>query len=287
MRTCEHIKSNGEFCGSPALRGRAYCYFHLTFVGRRLRTQKQVMNMECPPLELPALEDANSIQLALMQVMDALIHGRISTKVSGQLLYGLQIASSNLWQGANFEQGKSATVVGSYDSFEQDYDLADTDCELTVAEEDEEEAAVEDDSELARAVREVKRFRAEEAAAVDGHAADSETQRGETEGEGESAENDQGEGEYDLDEPFRCNPVSRLMCMISGPLSGRDRAGTPEPQRIRRDAASQRLMLRVQPQSVADGIWRGGEGGRMRRCRTPFSSNCNNASRYGLARQGA
>jgi hypothetical protein len=61
MRACEHIKSNGEFCGSPALRGRAYCYFHLTWVGRRLRTQKQVMNMECPPLELPALEDANSI----------------------------------------------------------------------------------------------------------------------------------------------------------------------------------------------------------------------------------
>jgi hypothetical protein len=40
------------------------------------------------------------------------------------------------------------------------------------------------------------------------------------------------------------------MCMISGPLSGRDRAGTLEPQRIRRDAVSQRLMLRVQPQSV-------------------------------------
>jgi hypothetical protein len=250
MRTCEHIKSNGEFCGSPALRGRAYCYFHLTYVGRRLRTQKQVMNMECPPLELPALEDANSIQLALMQVMDALIHGRISTKVSGQLLYGLQIASSNLWQGANFEQGKSATVVGSYDSFEQDYDLGDTDCELTVAEEDEEEAVVEDDSELARAVREVKRYRAEEAAAVDGHAAESENQQGETEAGGESAENDQGEGEYDPDEPFGCNPLSRLMCMISGPLSGRDRVGIPEPQRIRRDAVSQRLMLRVQPQSV-------------------------------------
>ncbi len=55
-----------------------------------------------------------------------------------------------------FEQGKSATVAGSYDSFEQDYDLADTDCELTVAEEDEEEAVVEKDSDLARAVSELK-----------------------------------------------------------------------------------------------------------------------------------
>src|ERR1019366_695582 len=251
MRTCEHIKSNGEFCGSPALRGRACCYFHLTYVGRRLRTQKQVMNMECPPLELPALEDANSIQLALMQVMDALIHGRISTKVSGQLLYGLQIASSNLWQGANFEQGKSATVVGSYDSFEQDYDLADTACELTVPEDDEEEAVVEDDSELARAVREVKRYRAEEAAAVDGHAADEGNEQGETTVAADSTDEAENEVEYAPDQPFFCNPVSRLMCLIGGPLGDRGKVGAPELTRIRRDAMSQRLMLRMQPQTVA------------------------------------
>ncbi len=254
MRTCEHIKSNGEFCGSPALRGRAYCYFHLTYRGRRLRTQKQVMNMECPPLELPALEDANSIQLALMQVMDALIQGRISTKVSGHLLYGLQIASSNLWQGGNFEQGKSATVVGSYDSFEQDYDLADTACELTVAEEDDEEAVVEDDSELACAVREAKLVRLQmeqQAAAAKGQVAHAENEQEETEVATGSTEEAQEEAAYAPADPFRCDPVSRLMCIISGPLSGRDRAATAELRRIRRDATSQRMTLRVQPQSVA------------------------------------
>ncbi len=253
MRICEHIKSNGEFCGSPALRGRAYCYFHLTYLGRRLRTQKQVMNMQCPPLELPALEDANSIQLALMQVMDALIHGRVGTKISGQLLYGLQIASSNLWQGANFEQGKSATVVGSYDSFEQDYDLADTACELTVAEEDEQEAVVEDDSDLACAVREVKRYRAEAAAAaaLDGHAAGQGQEQGETTVAADSTDEAHNEVEYAPDQPFVCNPVSRLMCMIGGPLGNRGKVGAPELTPIRRDAMSQKLMLRLQPQSVA------------------------------------
>ncbi len=246
MRTCEHIKSNGEFCGSPALRGRAYCYFHLTWVGRRLRTQKQVMKMECPPPELPALEDANSIQLALMQVMDALIHGRISTKISGQLLYGLQIASSNLWQGANFEQGKSATVAGSYDSFEQDYDLADTDCELTVAEEDEEEAVVEKDSDLARAVSELKfamRRGGEETAGRGDNVSDP----GKEEGEESTASRTSEEG---ADDDFHCNPIRQLFCMVSGPLSGRGGEGTPEIKRIRRDAVSQRFMLRMQPQSV-------------------------------------
>ncbi len=93
MRTCKHIKADGEFCGSPALREREYCYFHLTARGRRLRMQKQIMKGEFHSLQLPTLEDANSIQVALMQVMDALVRGQIDTKVSGQLLYGLQIAS--------------------------------------------------------------------------------------------------------------------------------------------------------------------------------------------------
>ncbi len=142
MRTCKHIKPNGEFCGSPALRGRPYCYFHLTWVGSRLRVIKHLDKCEFYPLELPVLEDANSIQLAIMQVMDALIHGRISIKLSGRLLYGLQLASANLWHGANFKQEKGATVCGRYDSFEQDYGLADADGELKVAEKDEEEGPV-------------------------------------------------------------------------------------------------------------------------------------------------
>ena len=62
-------------------------------------------------------------------------------KLAGLLLYGLQIASSNLQHGANFAQGQSATVAGSYDNFEQDYDLADTDCGLRVPEEEEEHEA--------------------------------------------------------------------------------------------------------------------------------------------------
>jgi hypothetical protein len=56
------------------------------------------------------------------------------------LLYGLQIASSNLAQGADFKQDKSATVCGSYESFEQDYELAEDDCDLKVAEEEGEES---------------------------------------------------------------------------------------------------------------------------------------------------
>jgi hypothetical protein len=38
-------------------------------------------------------------------------------------------------------KGESATVAGSYDNFEQDYDLADTDCGLRVPDEEEEHEA--------------------------------------------------------------------------------------------------------------------------------------------------
>jgi hypothetical protein len=98
------------------------------------------MKGEYHNVQLPTLEDGDSIQMALMQVMEALLRDQIDNKLAGLLLYGLQIASSNLQQGANFAQGESATVAGSYDNFEQDYDLADTDCGLRVP--DEEESAV-------------------------------------------------------------------------------------------------------------------------------------------------
>ena len=133
MRTCEYVKPNGEFCGSPAIRGRDYCHWHLTCVARRLRAEKQEATQERTPLELPPLEDANSVQLAVMMVMDAMLHQRIGPRQSGQLLYALQIASSNLKQGVCFHPRQAAdskdpkpeevTRCSSYDSLEEDYDI--------------------------------------------------------------------------------------------------------------------------------------------------------------------
>src|SRR5208283_3728774 len=102
-RTCYYVKPNGLFCGSLALKGRDYCHFHLCYAGRRVRADQQDATSDGPVLlDLPPLEDANSIQIAVMQVMDAVLRRRISPRVSGQLLYALQIASSNLKLGVNF-----------------------------------------------------------------------------------------------------------------------------------------------------------------------------------------
>ena len=75
VRTCEYVKPNGHFCASIALRGREYCHFHLTYIGRRLRLEEHEAAHQPPPLELPPLEDANSVQIAVMQVLDAAARG--------------------------------------------------------------------------------------------------------------------------------------------------------------------------------------------------------------------
>ena len=149
---------------------------------------------------------------------------------------------------ANFEQGKSATVAGSYDSFEQDYDLADTDCELTVAEEDEEEAVVEKDSDLARAVSELK-FATQRGGEEIAGRGDNVSDPGKEEGEESIASRTSEEG---ADDDFHCNPI-RQLCLSdrAGSLSGRGGEGTPEIKGAFEEMRSVRvLMLRMQPQSV-------------------------------------
>ena len=252
-RQCEHIKSNGEFCGSPALRGRNYCYFHLTHIGRRLRAERQfqqsqvgVQEKDANPttssgqalgqqqqssetqiaaLELPPLEDANSIQIALMQVIDAILHNRLDSKRAGLVLYALQTASSNLGNGARFEQMRGATVAGRYDHFEQDFELGDDAPELKVDE------AAEEGVDLAK-VAEI-----EEQAAVYGKMDEAEAEadlhRTPTEEDGEGP----------MRASYPCGLMSQFFCLINGPL-GRTQAGVPEPTELmRRDAASQRIEL--------------------------------------------
>ena len=48
------------------------------------------------PLDLPPLEDTASIQLALIDVLQALAANQVEPKRAGLLLYGLQVASANV-----------------------------------------------------------------------------------------------------------------------------------------------------------------------------------------------
>jgi hypothetical protein len=89
---CEHIKVNGLRCASPALGQRRHCYFHHRMHDlRRLRLRHPNSR-----IQLPLLEDATSIQVAIQEVADAIVQERIDHRRAGLLLFALQTATSNL-----------------------------------------------------------------------------------------------------------------------------------------------------------------------------------------------
>jgi hypothetical protein len=93
---CQHLKVNGTQCGSPALRRNRFCFFHKRFQDERIRLSADRARRGVATFILPVLEDANSIQIALMQVMRLLLSQQIDHKTASLMLYALQTASTNL-----------------------------------------------------------------------------------------------------------------------------------------------------------------------------------------------
>ena len=93
---CQHLKTNGTQCGSPALRRNRFCYFHKRYQDERIRLNVDRRRRGTATFILPVLEDANSIQMSLMQIMRLLLTGQIEHKTASLLLYALQTASTNL-----------------------------------------------------------------------------------------------------------------------------------------------------------------------------------------------
>ncbi|MGD0760584.1 MAG: hypothetical protein ABR921_16915 [Candidatus Sulfotelmatobacter sp.] len=110
---CQHIKVNGTQCGSPALRNRRLCFFHDRI--RRERA-KIAADVSAPRrFDLPLLEDANAVQIALMKVIQMLGSGRMDHKTAGLMLYALQTASANL-RIADLEADDATDVVVDRDT---------------------------------------------------------------------------------------------------------------------------------------------------------------------------
>jgi len=93
---CQHLKINGTQCGSPALRRNRFCFFHKRFQDEQIKLSADRARRGVATFVLPVLEDANSIQIALMQVMRLLVSGQLDHKTASLLLYALQTASINL-----------------------------------------------------------------------------------------------------------------------------------------------------------------------------------------------
>ena len=93
---CQHVKVNGVQCGSPALKNRKLCHFHQRWQQGRIQLNANQARRSRYSLDLPILEDANSIQVALMQGMRLLLTNQVDHKTAALLFYALQTASTNL-----------------------------------------------------------------------------------------------------------------------------------------------------------------------------------------------
>jgi hypothetical protein len=89
VKVCTHIKITGVRCGSPALRGEQFCYFHQ----RMLRTVKGPADSRLHHVAL--LESEEAIQVSLMEVVNALIRKTIDLPRAELVLRALNTAVRN------------------------------------------------------------------------------------------------------------------------------------------------------------------------------------------------
>ena len=128
---CRYVRPSGGTCNAAALTGSHWCYFHARLQQRQIirhnqrRPDGRFAALPAPlpeshaiatvdygtfPVAAPAeasavhfasldfssLEDAVSIQFAIVDVAQALAANRIEAKRAGLLLYALQVASANV-----------------------------------------------------------------------------------------------------------------------------------------------------------------------------------------------
>jgi hypothetical protein len=100
VKLCRHIKTSGLQCRGAALAGSVFCYFH----NRLHRSHdpyrdKLFLQPGHEPgsryLQLPPLEDRDSIQIAISSVVNALATGCIDERRAYALFNGLYLASAN------------------------------------------------------------------------------------------------------------------------------------------------------------------------------------------------
>ena len=87
---CEHIKNNGIRCGTPALRGRHFCYHH----DRVHRGHRIAANHSCRVI--PPLRNPHNIRVAALNIIRDLRDGRIDLPTARVMAYALQIANTTL-----------------------------------------------------------------------------------------------------------------------------------------------------------------------------------------------
>lgn len=82
---CEHKYLDGEGCRAPQLRGKKLCRMH-----------QGMEDARAVKLDLGSMEDADSIQVAIMKLQQAVIDNTLDSGQIGRLAYLIQLAAWNV-----------------------------------------------------------------------------------------------------------------------------------------------------------------------------------------------
>jgi hypothetical protein len=88
---CHHVHPTGKTCGSPALRREQFCFYH--HPTRRPPTRAIPSRT---PFDVPAIVDAETLQMTLSEIIRRLADNTLDTKRASLLLITLQMAKANL-----------------------------------------------------------------------------------------------------------------------------------------------------------------------------------------------
>src|SRR5664279_4013890 len=114
--SCRHVKEDGAYCGSPALRDHKYCYYHLTQRGRRLRRARALRDNQPYRLEIQSLDNPYAIRNAISEIAQALAAGQLDPSTAGKLLYAVQLAAAT---NRRIEQMEAAQLKEMKDEKDQ------------------------------------------------------------------------------------------------------------------------------------------------------------------------
>ena len=93
---CNFRKPDGVRCGSPALNGHNYCYFHTRAYRDATRGARARRRYSTRRFALPPLDDMRVIQDLLSQILGGLCDDTIDYQRATAMLSALRMASSEL-----------------------------------------------------------------------------------------------------------------------------------------------------------------------------------------------
>jgi hypothetical protein len=91
---CQMRNATGDPCRMPALHGETCCHYHKVMGKTPIPAGDEFLPYN--HIYLPRLEDAPSIQTAISEVCELMLHRRIEPKEASAIFYAMQVASQNL-----------------------------------------------------------------------------------------------------------------------------------------------------------------------------------------------